>query len=127
MTDDRLGEAVSDVAVARIREARKTRGWRTSDLAGRCAETGHPELTRAVLENIESGRRQDGRRTRHITVDELYALARALECKPGQLLPGDSGDTAFTFDAKTYDELISGLEAAKHFVDLQRWRDKTGQ
>ncbi len=121
MTDERLTETVSDYVAAWVKEARKRRHWRPADLAEHCAG-----LTENSIENIEGGRRQAGRRTRFITVDELFELAAALECQPEQLLPHDPDRTTFTFDSKSYDEIIAGLEAAKQFVDLQRWREETG-
>jgi transcriptional regulator with XRE-family HTH domain len=70
----------SDVFAEKIREVRKERGWQVADLAARCADMGHPELTENVIENIEHGRRdKDGRRRRHITIDELAVLSLALD------------------------------------------------
>jgi len=86
MTEER---SLSDVAADHIRELRKARGWSVAALAAQCAESGHPELTRAVLENIESGRRDaDGRRRRDISVDELHVLAAVLGVQSSALLPG---------------------------------------
>jgi len=89
---------LSDIAADRIRRARKARGWRPADLAARCAEAGHPELTENVIENIEGGRRDgDGNRTRQVTVDELgalslvlgFAAAEAIEQAPATDLASD--------------------------------------
>jgi transcriptional regulator with XRE-family HTH domain len=74
---------VSDVVAAKVKDARKRRLWRVGDLAERCAT-----LSVNSIENIESGRRQGGKRTRAVTVDELYDLARALDMPPVEFLPG---------------------------------------
>ena len=105
---------------ARVREARKARGWQVADLAARCAELGHPELTENVLENIESGRRsRDGRRRRAITVDELRVLADALGFSPVDVLdglpPGSLGPM-------TVDELETMGNALREAASLLKWQ-----
>lgn len=83
-------------------------------LAKVCAERGAPQLTASVLMNIESGRRsEDGRRRRHVTVDEVMALAYVLEVSPmALLLPGE--DTSYritdedTVPARTVYEWLVG-------------------
>jgi transcriptional regulator with XRE-family HTH domain len=78
----------SNVVAARIQEFRKRRGLSAAALAAACAKTGHPQLTEAVIANIETGRRRpDGTRTRDVTVDELLAFAEALGIPAGALLP----------------------------------------
>jgi transcriptional regulator with XRE-family HTH domain len=77
---------VSDNLAAKVREVRKLHGWQPADLAARCAEVGAPHLTENAIENIESGRRSDGRRRRAVTVDELIALALALDVAPVHLV-----------------------------------------
>lgn len=59
-------------------------------VAERCAKLGAPELTANAIYLVEGGRRdKDGRRRRHITVDELLTLAAALYTSPlAILLPG---------------------------------------
>jgi hypothetical protein len=48
---------------------------------------GAPQLTASVIANIESGRRdKQGRRRRHVTVEDLVAFAFALETSPIVLL-----------------------------------------
>ena len=73
---------ISDAVAAAIRETRKQRGWNAADLAARCGAIGAGAITANVIENIESGRRKDGKRTRDITVDELAAIAQALGVPP---------------------------------------------
>ncbi|HEY2550112.1 MAG TPA: hypothetical protein VGI64_06005 [Streptosporangiaceae bacterium] len=92
-------ESVSDVLARRVREVRKKRNWTPSDLARRCEALGAEKLTENAVENIESGRRQGGRRRREITVDELFVLAYALDVAPISLLvpiddPPDGYDVA---------------------------------
>jgi transcriptional regulator with XRE-family HTH domain len=79
---------VSDIVATRIRELRKSRGLKPADLAARCKAAGAELLTENVIENIESGRRRDGERTRDITIDELLILAYALDVAPVHLMAG---------------------------------------
>jgi transcriptional regulator with XRE-family HTH domain len=73
----------SDFIGQRVKEVREQLGWTAEQLAARCAEIGAPEITRSVIANIESGRRdQDGRRRREVTVDELLTLSYALNVPP---------------------------------------------
>ncbi|MFD6889116.1 helix-turn-helix domain-containing protein [Streptomyces sp. NPDC059957] len=78
---------VSDVVAERVKEVRKRRGLTAVQLAERCAAIGVPELTPQSVSNIETGRRDKaGARRRYVTVDELVALAVALEVAPVHLL-----------------------------------------
>lgn len=79
---------VSDTVGAQLRSLRKRVGLSVEEVAKLCAGAAAPELTANVLYAIEGGRRKEGERTRTVTVDELFALARALEVTPGMLLPG---------------------------------------
>jgi len=111
-----LGLTASDALALRIREVRKRRGWSVQQLAERCASLGAPELTRAVLANIESGRPDTrGQRRRTVSVDELLALALALDTAPVFLLalPDErEPDTALVLTS-THAEANADL--------LQRW------
>lgn len=79
--------SVSDAAALRLREARTRRGWTTKQLAAACAESGATKLTFAVLNNIETGRRDaDGVRKRELTLDEVMALAVVLDIAPIHLM-----------------------------------------
>jgi transcriptional regulator with XRE-family HTH domain len=84
---------VSDVVAARVRQIRKRRDWSPADLAGRCAALGAADLTENVIENIESRSARASKRPRPVTVDELLALAVALNVAPVHLLvpPDDPG------------------------------------
>jgi transcriptional regulator with XRE-family HTH domain len=78
---------VSDVVAQRVRKLRQQWGWSAAELAQRCAEWGHPQLTASVIANIESGRRdKNGRRRRDVTVDEAFAFARVLQVPVGELV-----------------------------------------
>lgn len=74
----------SEVVAERVRTARRRRGLKVAQLAERCAELGVPELTTQAIFNIETTR--PGRPQRPVTVDELLALAVALEVAPVHLL-----------------------------------------
>jgi transcriptional regulator with XRE-family HTH domain len=113
------GETVSDIVAARIKEARKARDWRTADLAEQCEAAGHPELTRSVIENIESGRRRDGKRTRDVTVDELRVLADVLHFSPADVLGGLPPGTIGSVTVDQLEEIANLMLTAASF---QRWR-----
>lgn len=65
---------------SRVAQVRRRRGWSTTRLAQKCAEVGMPGLNRAVLANLQSGRRT------FVTVDEVLALAFVLNVAPVHLL-----------------------------------------
>ena len=77
---------VSDGVAARIRQVRKRRDWSPADLAERCAALGAADLTENVIENIESRSARASKRPRPVTVDEMLALAAALNVAPVHLL-----------------------------------------
>ncbi len=78
----------------RVKQIRQRRGWTAAQLAERCKAIGAPEITVAVIANIETGRKDKaGRRRREVTVDELFALAYALQVSPVLLMvPLDGAD-----------------------------------
>lgn len=87
MTNREREATASDVVAERVAASRRKRGWTARQLAERCAELGATQITAATLANIESGRRdKDGRRRRDVSVDELLALALALDVAPVHLL-----------------------------------------
>ncbi|WP_141923621.1 hypothetical protein [Haloactinospora alba] len=93
----------SDVVAERVREVRKRRGWTPHQLAQECADVGL-QLSANTIENIESGRRdKNGRRRRHVTVDELIGLAFALDVAPVHLVfpISEEGTYALTPSQKT--------------------------
>jgi transcriptional regulator with XRE-family HTH domain len=88
MTESGRPDAPSDDVARQVRELRKRRGWSAARLAEQCAVAGAPQLTAEAIGNIERGRRdKQGRRRRHVTVDELLAFAEALGVPAGMLLP----------------------------------------
>jgi transcriptional regulator with XRE-family HTH domain len=91
----------SDMTARRVREVRRRRDLSVAQLAQRCAEVGMSELTDQALYNLEAGRADKrGRRRRAITVDELLALALALDVAPVHLLiPPDDDDAPYPVTA----------------------------
>jgi transcriptional regulator with XRE-family HTH domain len=113
----------SDLIGQRVKAIRDTRGWTAEQLAARCAEIGAAEITRSVIANIETGRRDEtGRRRREVTVDEMLTLAYALEVQPLALFVPLSGDEALrvtpTVELDVIDALawIDGAEAGVRFL-----------
>ncbi len=99
---------------------RKARGWQPADLAARCAELGHEELTENVIENIESGRRdKGGRRRRSVTVDELRVLADALGFSPVDVLNGLPPGTIGSITVDQLEEIAKTMQGAASFLRLQ--------
>src|SRR5512132_3700670 len=82
----------SAIMTRRIRELRERHGWTAAQLATRCAEEGMPSLTRSVIANAESGRRQGG-----FTLEETFVLAYVLDVAPVYLfLPVEVALVRFT-------------------------------
>lgn len=78
-------QSPSDVVAARVRQVRGKRHMTVAQLAARCAELGAPLLTEQALYKLEA-RRPGKRHPRPVTVDELLALALALDVAPVHLL-----------------------------------------
>lgn len=99
-----------------VREARKQREWSTADLAARCG------LSRAVIENIEGGRRDPGgHRRREVSVDELFAISEALGVGPLNLLPSkkfDSDDRNRVIQAVEVDMLKDRAELESLAIEM---------
>jgi transcriptional regulator with XRE-family HTH domain len=88
-----------------VRDLRQKRGWRAEDLAARCAEIGAAEMTRSVIANIETGRRDSaGRRRRAVTVEEWLILAFALDVSPAELLGKGNWDETIAVTSSTETE-----------------------
>ena len=105
---------MSDRVADTVRRLRKARAWSLADLAGRCG------LSENSIENIEHGRRKDGRRTRAVTVDELYELARAFQVGITSLLPAPlPGDI---LDGLDHDELVKMIGQLQTIKSLQEQR-----
>lgn len=74
---------ISETVAKRVRQLRQKRGLTVREVAERLAEVGAGHLDRAVLTNLELGRRQA------VTVDELAAFASVFGVKTAQLLLSD--------------------------------------
>jgi transcriptional regulator with XRE-family HTH domain len=91
----------SDVVAGRVRQVRRKRGLTVAQLAQRCAELGMPGLTEQAIYNLEAGRAdKQGRRRRSVSVDELLALAAALNCAPIHLLVPLDDETPYEITPK---------------------------
>jgi transcriptional regulator with XRE-family HTH domain len=106
----------SDVLATQLRTIRRQRGLTAGQLAQRCSEAGLSDLTAQSISNIETGRRDAaGKRRRYVTVEELLALAFALNVAPVDLLVPGTAETepylvtpAHTASSSTVREWISG-------------------
>src|SRR5258708_2137731 len=87
-----MTSTMSDLAAAHIQSARRRQGLTAQQLAAKCAEFGARQLTAAVIANIETGRKDTcGARRRDVTIDELCAVAMALDLQPADLLGPHDG------------------------------------
>lgn len=119
----------SDLVAERVYSLRKRRRWTIRQLADRCEEIGAAGLSAAVIANIESGRRDKatGERRRDVTIDELLALAYALDAPPVLLcLPYNSHDhlrITARIEAPTAAALewITGEEPPPALSDIGEW------
>jgi transcriptional regulator with XRE-family HTH domain len=71
--------SVTRLLVTQLKRIRRRRDLTAPDLAARCAQLGAAEVTENVIRNIETGRRT-------VSVDQLAALALALDVAPVHLL-----------------------------------------
>ena len=76
-----IGEAGGCVAAA-VAAHRQRLGWDQARLAERVTEAGRP-MSSSVLGKVEAG-------TRRVDVDDLVALASALDVPPARLLPSSA-------------------------------------
>jgi transcriptional regulator with XRE-family HTH domain len=91
--------AVSDQIADRVRDLRNRAGLTREQVAEAAREAGAAEdFTHHVLGFLENGRPKDGVRTRLFALDEVFALAAALEVSPLELL----GDSAQMFVGDTH-------------------------
>jgi len=74
-----IGEAGTHFAAA-VAEHRQRQGWDQAHLAARVTEAGRP-MSASVLGKVEAG-------SRRVDIDDLVAIAAALDALPEQLLPG---------------------------------------
>ncbi|MFF7521238.1 helix-turn-helix domain-containing protein [Streptomyces pseudovenezuelae] len=85
-----IGEAGEHVAAA-VTTQRQRRGWDQRHLAEQVTAAGR-NMSASVLGKIESG-------TRRVDVDDLVALAAALDVPPASLLPGAGTGVSDPFEA----------------------------
>jgi transcriptional regulator with XRE-family HTH domain len=88
------------VFAARVREARERRGWTQQQLADRLAEIGYTDetgtrlLARSTLAKIEDGRGDGSGPRSNASLEDVLALAAALDCSPMHLLvPRDADES----------------------------------
>jgi transcriptional regulator with XRE-family HTH domain len=80
-----IGPEISELVADNIREIRENGNLSRPELSRRLAVLGYP-MSPKVLENLELGITEHGEtRTRLVTVDEAFALAKALEVPVGAL------------------------------------------
>jgi transcriptional regulator with XRE-family HTH domain len=84
-----IGEAGGCVAAA-VAALRQRRGWEQRQLAERVTAAGRP-MSASVLGKVEAA-------ARRVDIDDLVALAAALEVPPSRLLPAEDGGQAKTVD-----------------------------
>jgi transcriptional regulator with XRE-family HTH domain len=108
---------VSDQIAGRVRDLRKRADMSRSDLAGAAQEHGAaPDFTEVVVGHLENGRPRNGVRTRLFGLDEVFALAGALEVSPVELL----GDTAQLFVGDTTSIQVECPKCAAGHGEMQR-------
>jgi transcriptional regulator with XRE-family HTH domain len=94
--------AVGEMVRAAIRTNRNNHGWRLEDLSARLQEQGRP-MSKATLSQIETG----GRR---VDVDDLVAIARALEVEPVILITKSKPFQAEVMSTDDYEEYLQFLK-----------------
>lgn len=102
----RENEATGSIVAANVSRYRKALGLSYRTLAGRLADAGHP-IVHTQLRNIEIG-------LRRVTVDDLTALAVALEVSPLSLLLPETASAEV-------DCMITGLPESPNSLDVWRW------
>lgn len=103
----------SDVVGQRIKELRRRIGWTAQQLADRLQQAGLEKVTAATISNMETGRRINGRRQRHLTIEEVVALAYVFGVGPGELLVTPIFDAPY--------EIVPGKTVPMHLV--RAWLD----
>ena len=97
MTNTDLAYRPQVIVARRVREERQRLGWSQKDLAGRLHELGWYDKgdQQPTIARIESGKRA-------VPIDELFALAAALETSPVYLLtPLDDDELVAVTPSKT--------------------------
>jgi transcriptional regulator with XRE-family HTH domain len=83
----------AEVVASRVVEARKSRGWKQTDLAQELARLGYPK-SRSTITKLEGGQ------YRNVTVDDLFAFAAALGVAPVHLLTPQDDEVPVAITAK---------------------------
>lgn len=92
--DSGLGPTAERVA-ANVKKLREDKRWTLRDLAKRLTELGHPIQSAAIrrIENaVEPIESEKNRKPRRVDVDELVALAIALDAVPNRLILAAEAD-----------------------------------
>lgn len=115
MTQPREGAAPAPTRIVaeRIKWLRSRRGWSGADLATELQDLGI-NWSQSIVANLESGRRP------YVTVDELFALARALGVSPMALVGMDDPEAAIaTSRAMLYSAalLLAAAGVGNAFLD----------
>ncbi len=85
MAEEGVPELVADTVATRVKDLRKARKWTQQDLANAMSVRGYP-TDRSTIVRLE-------KRNRGVSVDDLVALAAALNVSPGWLLlPAEAGE-----------------------------------
>lgn len=104
----------SDIVGQRIKELRRRIGWTAQQLGDRLTEAGlGKKITAATISNMETGRRVNGRRQRHLTIEEVVALAYVFGVGPGELLVSPMFEEPY--------EIVPGKSVPMHLV--RAWLD----
>lgn len=104
MAISRDAQTPADAVGHRLRELRSARDMTQEDLAAACAEAGAPAYTAMVIHRLENG-------SRHVKVNDVYALASVFGVSPLVLLMPSTGDTTL---------MLTTTRSAKA-VDVYEW------
>ncbi|MFI6274298.1 helix-turn-helix domain-containing protein [Streptomyces sp. NPDC050988] len=107
-----IGEAGGCVAAA-VAKHRQRLGWEQRQLAERVTAAGRP-MSASVLGKVEAG-------ARRVDVDDLVALAAALEVPPSRLLP--AGDDDQDQAADPFEAASPGTVKARALEDIEALGD----
>jgi transcriptional regulator with XRE-family HTH domain len=108
---------VGQVFAARLREARNARGWTQQELANAMEALGAP-MDRTTIAKLEKGQRQ-------ARVEELVALAAALDVSPLYLILPLRIDTTVRLTPKLTVEAIEALKWARGEGPLDPANERT--
>lgn len=104
-------QTLSDLIAERVRKLRKEQNLTAAELAGRCATAGMPEITAQVIYKLE---KPTGRTPRSVSVDELAALAAALQVRVSALAPELLGIKP---SDGTVDDVVAAVKELKNTLE----------